>query len=112
MTLVKTVNEIEGIHWWKDAPEHLWYLKNEHRHIFKIICYWNVQHSDRQVEIIETQQKVRRYLENKYYYKKYNLCVFENRSCEQIAQELMEHFGCYAVEVTEDGYGGAYVQSR
>lgn len=112
MILVKTVNEIEGMHHWKDAPEHLRYLRNEHRHVFHIECYHEVEGYDRQIEIIETQQKIKQYLEAKYHYKENGMCIFGNRSCEQIAQELVQRFNCYAVEVTEDGYGGAYVQSR
>mgnify|MGYP007029251346 FL=1 len=109
---VITKNYIEGLHCWKDAPNHLDYLRNKHRHIFHVHCYWEVKHNDREIEIIETQKEVDNYFK-KYYSNKYNMCDFENMSCEDICNELL---GCYKekglkqVLVLEDGQGGAECQ--
>lgn len=109
---VITNNYIEGLHFWKEAPEHLDYLKNKHRHIFHIICEWEVTDENRQIEIIETQHMVEKYFD-KYYNQKYSLCDFDNMSCEQICSELLEQYsneGLKKVTTLEDGYGGAVCQ--
>lgn len=110
--LVVTKNYIEGLHYWKDAPTHLDYLRNKHRHVFYICCYWEVKHNDREIEIIETQKEVDSYFK-KYYSNKYNMCDFENMSCEDICNELLSHYkekGLKRVKVLEDGQGGAECQ--
>lgn len=109
---VITKNYIEGLHRWKEAPEHLDYLRNKHRHIFHIICEWEVTNEDRQLEIIETQKMIDKYFD-KYCNKKYNLCDFHNMSCEQICNELLKQYsdkGLKQVTVLEDGYGGSVCQ--
>ena len=95
--------DVEGFHFWKDAPDHLAFLRSEHRHIFEIELQFMVNHADREIEIIETQQKVSRYLLDKYG----SPCMFGGMSCEHIAEELSKRFGACRVSVREDGYGGA-----
>lgn len=110
--LVVTKNYIDGLHYWKDAPDHLDYLRNKHRHVFCIFCYWEVKHNDREIEIIETQKEVDIHFK-KYYSNKYSMCDFENMSCEDICNELLERYegrGLKRITVLEDGQGGAECQ--
>lgn len=96
-------NEVQGFHQWSGAPDNQKFLKAEHRHIFAITTKIAVNHADRDLEIIETQDSIEAYLHNKYG----NPCKFGGMSCEMIAEEIAERFGAFEVEVLEDGYGGA-----
>ena len=97
--------EIEGYHYWLNAPDYCEYLKNEHRHKFCITAKFDVSHSDREVEINDQSEKIRKYLIENYFYP----CQFEGRSCEMIAEEICKKFGAFDVEVLEDGVnGGGY----
>ena len=105
MIQVITYNKVEGYHRWKDAPEPVDFLRNRHRHIFHIWCWFEVSHEDREIEIIMQQWKIDSFLKEKYG----AVCEFGEMSCEAIAGEIMEHFGAEKVEVLEDGDGGAVV---
>ena len=100
---VKTYNEIEGWHYWEDAPAAVDFLRYPHRHIFHIITEFEVTDADREIEILMKQWEIAHYLE-----KKYDSNFFD-MSCEMIAAEIFEHFGAVRCEVTEDGKGGAIV---
>lgn len=104
--------KVEGIHRWKDCPiEEVSYLRNYHRHIFHIICYAFVDHNDRDIEFIELTHKIKSYLNNQYYNKNYNCLFFDGRSCEMLAEEILNKFNLYEVEVNEDGEGGSIVRA-
>ena len=110
---VITKNYIQGLHYWKDAPQHLDYLRNKHRHIFEIVCHWNVSHCDREIEIIETQNMIEQFFKVNYYREKYGMCDFDNLSCENICEAMLSNFkslGLCKIEVLEDGQGGAICQ--
>lgn len=104
--------QIEGLHCWPDAdklrPE-VGFLSNIHRHIFHICAKKLVQHDDRDIEIIMFKRAIQDYLIKKYYDVNASLCVFDNRSCEMIAHELMKQFDCYYVSVLEDNENGAEI---
>lgn len=101
---VITFNIVEGFHNYKDAPEWCAYLRARHRHLFQIRVWFEVGHNNREVEINEQQHKVEEYL-NRQFDKP---CEFGSRSCEDIAELLLNKFkNATQVEVTEDGYGGA-----
>lgn len=101
---VITYNEIDGTHYWKDAPPIVGYLSNEHRHIFHIRCEFVVKGLDREIEIILQQHAVENFLKEKHG----NPALFGMMSCEMIAEEIMQFFPkCKMCEVLEDGYGGA-----
>ena len=106
MILILTENNIEGFHQWKEAPEEVKFLRDQHRHIFNIQCQFEVSHEEREIEIIMQQWEIEKYLFNKYG----NPCKFGGMSCESIARELLEHFNAYEVKVLEDGAGGAIVR--
>lgn len=97
---------IEGFHKWEQAPEHLSFLSFKHRHIFDIRVKFLVHDNNREIEIIETQDVIRNYIVKKYA-EHHACCNFINMSCEDIAEEIMHHFNADAVQVLEDGFGGA-----
>lgn len=101
---IVTYNQIVGFHYWKNAPEEFSYLKNNHRHVFKIRCWFNVTHSDREIEINDMENKIEEKIKDDFNYQ------FENFSCEDIARYCIETFDCESCEVLEDGFGGAYVR--
>ena len=105
-TYVITYNEIEGIHYWKDAPSPVQYLQNPHRHIFIIECEFKVKHDDRELEIIIQQNKIKNFITDKYGLP----AMFGTMSCEMIAKEILTYFeSCVSCKVLEDGFGGAEV---
>lgn len=101
-----TKNEIEGIHSWNDAKAPVEYLKYPHRHVFFIKCKFKVTHSDRDIEIIKQQDKIENYFMDTYG----KPALFRGKSCEMIAEEIVNYFEkCVSCEVLEDGFGGAEV---
>jgi hypothetical protein len=99
-------NSIKGFHRWDNAPEHLKFLRHEHRHVFEITCVIPVTHDDRDLEIIETEIEIENYLMARYGDSHRHLQL-GTMSCEMLAKELCEKFDCKSVTVREDGYGGA-----
>jgi hypothetical protein len=107
--LVETYNEVAGLHCWPGAPETVCFLRNKHRHIFCIRCLFEVNHTDRELELYITQNAIEQYLYNKY--PKGEYCVdFGGMSCEMIAIDLVKNLNCVYCEVLEDGKGGSIVR--
>ena len=103
----------EGTHNWPGCPyDEVSYLKVPHRHVFHIKAYKRVNHSDRDVEFIMLKHQIDDYLHDHYYKKKLKLCVFGSKSCEMIAQELIDFFELSRCEVSEDGENGAIVSVK
>lgn len=111
METIKTVIldfDVEGFHFYPNAPVEVDFLKNNHRHIFQIRVGYNVTDTDREKEIFIQQDYLREYLNESYGVP----CQFENMSCEMIAEDLLQFSlddGAVWVEVFEDGKGGAKV---
>lgn len=109
ITLVQLNIDVEGFHSWEDAPTDLGYLRYPHRHIFKIRMWYKVGHLDRQIEINQKQNFYEKYLKEKYG-DEVGRCQFGGMSCEMIAKELLDtNDDMFAVQVLEDGFGGAVV---
>lgn len=106
---VITHNNIIGFHYWEGAPEKYRYLKDLHRHVFVIRCYFNVSHTDREIEINDMQDHIERVMKKHFGCKDSEMVCFGGMSCEDIAQYCIASFGCSGCEVLEDGFGGAYV---
>ena len=101
---VETYNEIEGFHYYKDAPDFCSYLRSRHRHIFVIRCKFIVSHKNREIEINHVQNDIERYINSEYG----KPCEFGNMSCEMIGEMLLNKYSALkSVQVLEDGYGGA-----
>lgn len=99
-----TYNQVEGFHFYPNAPAFCGYLSSRHRHVFVIRCGFTVCHNEREIEINRQQRDIEDYLVSKYGMP----CEFGGMSCESIAEDLLERFqNAEYVEVLEDGYGGA-----
>lgn len=101
--------EVAGFHQYNDAPESVSFLKNKHRHTFKISVGYKVSSLDREREIFTCTDEVKDYLHEAFGYP----CQFENMSCEQIATEILEFGeddGMVFCEVFEETTGGARVE--
>lgn len=102
--------QVEGRHRWENCPiKEMSFLKDYHRHIFHIRCERGVNHTDRDVEIIQFKREVEDYFRRHYFDKELGMCDFGNRSCEDIGVDLQQTYDLYAVEVLEDGENGAKI---
>lgn len=90
-------NEFVGFHRYLAAPKEVEFLRDFHRHIFKIKSVFLVEQENREKEFFTIKNAVQKYLDENYKDK-----YFE-KSCESIAKELLEEFGAVQVEVSEDG---------
>ena len=102
--------EFEGIHNYPEAPEEVAFLRNDHRHMFKVYVEITVTHDDRDLEFILLKRFVNEQLKER---------DLDYKSCEMIANEILksvkEKYGPlreYKVIVSEDGENGAIVDWR
>ena len=99
---------VEGIHQWKDCNiDEVEYLLSLHRHNFYIKVYKEVNHLDRDIEIIRFKKQIKNYLHKRFWDIELQLCNFGILSCEQIANIILSEFDAYSVEVLEDNENGA-----
>ena len=99
--------QFQGVHRWKDAPEEVAFLRNEHRHVFHCEVAISQEHDNRDIEFFifkkELESGIPLYIQG------------ENDSCEMIAQrikEMVEHDHpnrLVIVQVFEDNENGAMV---
>ncbi len=102
--LVVVTLDVEGIHAWPQCPfEEVKFLRDPHRHLFKIRCAKKVGHLDRDIEIIMLKRMILGYLNTKY------SGQFGSMSCEMIADDLMTEFNLDSCVVLEDGENGAMI---
>ena len=100
--------DVVGFHHYPEAPDKVEFLKNNHRHTFRIRAGYSVEDSNREKEIFIQQDLLTEYLHESYGYP----CIFGSMSCEMIAEDLLlfgQEDGLVWVEVFEDGRGGARV---
>lgn len=86
------------------------FLSDRHRHMFSIKLASIVTHSDRDKEFIMLKRDIQQYVLDKYYNDNTRTCEFGARSCEMLAEELLEKFDAQWVEVWEDQENGAKVE--
>jgi hypothetical protein len=104
--------QIEGVHHWPECPiDEVNFLKYPHRHVFHIKCKKEVQHNDRDIEIIQLKRRIQFHLSNAFGsgYKNANGCDFGRMSCEDIADLLVESFQLNYCSVLEDNENGAEI---
>lgn len=93
----------EGLHRWLHCNiEKVSYLRYYHRHVFHVTCWKQVYNTNREIEIITLKKEVEAFAKDEY--------SRSDKSCEKIAQELLETFNFNTVEVLEDGENGAIVR--
>ena len=104
--------EIEGLHNWPAAdkvfPE-VGFLSYMHRHKWYITAKKPVYHDDRDVEFIMFKRDIEEYFRTKYYSDVSRTHEFGSTSCETLANEILDEFGCCYVSVFEDNENGAEV---
>lgn len=109
-TRVYCTLQIPGIHRWLNCPyDEVKYLRDYHRHVFHIKATIQVCHDDRDVEFIMLKNKIDKYLREQYFDPTQQVCMFGDRSCEMIAQDLISTFSLIECEVSEDGENGSIV---
>lgn len=96
--------QFEAYHSWNEAPEEVGFLKNLHRHIFKVKATWLVNHDNRDLEFFIQKRKVDKFIVEHFAEKQ-----LVNMSCEQMASMIKQQFDAIEVEVSEDGENGAIV---
>lgn len=100
--------EFPAFHYYPSAPEEVSFLRERHRHLFKIKCFAPIEHSNRDVEFISLKTKIQNFCSAKF------ANVFLGMiSCEDIGNILLNHFDMLShIEVSEDGENGCIVYKR
>ena len=103
MNYIWITTQFEGFHKYPKAPEEVSFLKDKHRHLFKVKVWIEVEHNDRDIEFIMFKQQVDILLQNS---------DLNNSSCEMIADYIHEKIMLsypdrkMKIEVSEDGENG------
>lgn len=110
-TRITVAAEFRAQHRWQACPhEDVAFLRDWHRHLFKVTLSVAVGHGDRQVEFFQLQALLREHV-----------AVWEGQqvdmSCEMFAEDLMRVFvnlgyAVQEVSVSEDGENSATVELR
>jgi len=96
--------QYEAIHSWQSCNmAEVAFLKHPHRHIFCICCKKEVEHNEREIEIIMFKRLILDYLVKEF------KGDFKNMSCESLAERLLKDFELSYCSVLEDGENGAEV---
>ena len=115
-TFITVKNQFEGVHKYKDAPEQVKFLRNDHRHIFVITSKIEVFHEDRELEFIIVKHLINDFLNSQI---ENNVWYMDNLSCEQVATKiytlLKNNYGFerkISVEVSEDNENSAIIEEE
>jgi hypothetical protein len=103
---------VDGIHNFPAAEElypEVGFLQYPHRHMFHFTAAIKVTHSDRDKEFICVKRDMINYLTNRYFDTCQRTLIFDSKSCEMLAEEILNQFDCEWVEVWEDNENGARV---
>jgi elongation factor P hydroxylase len=108
-TRIWITTKFVALHYWKNAPDEVAYLRQPHRHQFHVRVTADVSHNDRDVEFFQFKKEVEDYV------KRHLDKTLSERSCEMMANELLLHllnvgYSVHSVEVSEDGENGAVVE--
>ena len=108
MISIWVTTQFEGFHSWGNAPEEVKFLRDNHRHIFKVKVTLEVKHDDREVEFFIFKKQLEGFIQDSF--KSENV-----GSCEMIANIIKGYVKLVypgrkvSVEVSEDGENGACV---
>lgn len=101
--------QFEGFHAYPEAPKEVEFLKNLHRHLFKVKIWIEVFHNDRDIEFFIFKTQVDTLIQNSDLY---------NASCEMISDYLYNKIKLtypdreIRIEVNEDGENGSYKEYK
>lgn len=102
-----------GFHAYKDAPDDVKFLQNNHQHLFKVEFGISVTHDDRELEFFQVLWQYEREI------KPFVQIVSDGNlgSCEMIAERILDGlintYGekrTYWCDVSEDGHVGAFLR--
>jgi len=93
-----------AFHQWEQAPKEVKFLRNLHRHIFKVKVWYAVKHNNRDKEFFIEKRKLDKYIQD--------FVIDKNKivgSCEMVAAKIanLDDTSIVKVEVSEDGENGA-----
>ena len=104
--------EVDGRHFWPNAPEKYKEFRQPHRHLFKCICTVLVRDSNdptrRDIELWELRQTAISIINNELP-QEHGVVDFKEMSCEGVADLLKNKLGANKVFVGEDVNFGAIV---
>jgi len=105
---IEVTTRFIGFHKWEDAPEEVSFLRNLHRHEFRVSVEIEITHDDRELEFFIEQRYLKSLFEDE------QNC--NNKSCEMIGQTVIDSFierygpnRSIKVNVSEDGENSANV---
>jgi len=112
MIKIWVTDQFVGYHRWAECPfEEVKYLRDWHRHLFKVKVTFHVTHDDRDLEFFMVKRDLSEILRDCFEEK------YLNKSCEMYAREIYENLvedypvkysgKILEVEVSEDGENGA-----
>ena len=108
--------EVDGLHFWPNAPEQYKEFGQPHRHLFKFICWYPTMASNdparREKELFELRNEAFEFLYSRGFLVKKNCIDFGGMSCEGIADLILNNreLGFDKVFCGEDWFMGAIVQ--
>lgn len=102
--------QMPGFHRWEGANKEVNYLGFMHRHVFFFECGAEVTHNERELEFMTVAKEVKEHLWDKFWHHDLDGLMFEGRSCESIAEEILDAFDYLEwVKVFEDNENGSVV---
>jgi hypothetical protein len=110
-TTIFVNTQFSALHYWPNAKPPVEFLKNPHRHMFKVNLVVGVQHNDRDVEFLQLKSELDNFLKYSYADKT------SDASCETMAHTIINKFQSAGYDVrccsvSEDGENGATVIVR
>lgn len=101
-TFIIVRTQFVGFHKYENAPDEVAFLKNTHRHLFKVSCELETFHNDRELEFFMVHMTLEREI--------LPFVQLKLESCEQMASRILDGlinaYGThryYSVVVSEDG---------
>jgi hypothetical protein len=88
MSRIQVRTSFVGVHFWKDAPDEVAFLRNLHRHVFKVSAMCEVAHHDRELEFFMVRQRIDTFIKgtfNTYHTNMPDILYLGPASCEMLA---------------------------
>lgn len=112
---ITCTTSFEGIHCWPEAPEEVAYLRNPHRHMFRVSATISVKHNDRDIEFIMVKHHIDQWIR----LQTNSRGVYEmgRNSCEDTADLILQWIASkypkrhISVSVFEDGENGCTIDN-
>ncbi len=106
VSFIWITTQFEGLHKYPKAPEDVSFLRNEHRHLFKVKVWIEVTHNDREIEFFQFKEFVEKLID----YENLNFLSCEMIS-DKIGEGIVQQYGIerrLRIEISEDGENGSY----